>query len=43
MIQYDIQNVRDLFGSKVSIQSTKQNPICYIAADLKEATVSPLQ
>lgn len=30
MIYYNVQNIRDLFGSKVSIQSTKKNPIAYI-------------
>ena len=30
MIYYNVQNIRDLFGSKVSIQSTKKNPIAFI-------------
>ena len=30
MIYYNVKNIRDLFGSKVSIQSTKKNPIAYI-------------
>jgi phenylalanyl-tRNA synthetase alpha chain len=30
MIYYDVKNIRDLFGHKTSIQSIKNNPICYI-------------
>jgi len=30
MIYYNVQNIRDLFGHKVSLQSTKSNPIAYI-------------
>lgn len=30
MIYYDIHNIRDLFGHKVSLKSTKQNPVCYV-------------
>lgn len=30
MIYYGVKNIRDLFGHKVSIASTKRNPICYI-------------
>lgn len=30
MIYYDIANIRDLFGHKVEINSTKANPICYM-------------
>jgi phenylalanyl-tRNA synthetase alpha chain len=30
MIYYDVKNIRDLFGHKVSLASTKKNPICYI-------------
>lgn len=30
MIYYNVQNIRDLFGHKVSLQSTKNNNICYI-------------
>lgn len=33
MIYYDIHNIRDLFGHKVSLKSTKQNPVCYIQAN----------
>jgi phenylalanyl-tRNA synthetase alpha chain len=30
MIYYGINNIRDLFGHKVSLQSTKNNKVCYI-------------
>lgn len=30
MIYYGINNIRDLFGHKVSLTSTKENKICYI-------------
>jgi hypothetical protein len=30
MIYYDIDNIRDLFGHKVTMTSTKDNTICYI-------------
>ena len=30
MIYYNVPSIRDLFGSKVSIQYTKENPICLI-------------
>ena len=30
MIHYNIANIRDLFGHKVSLSSTKNNKICYI-------------
>ena len=40
MIYYDVKNIRELFGSKVSIQSTKNNPICYIQSDTKPTTVA---
>lgn len=30
MIYYDIQNIRDLFGHKVELSSTKNNKLCYI-------------
>jgi phenylalanyl-tRNA synthetase alpha chain len=40
MIYYDVKNIRELFGSKVSIQSTKNNPICYIQSDIKQATIT---
>jgi phenylalanyl-tRNA synthetase alpha chain len=30
MIYYDVKNIRDLFGHKVSLASTKKNPICMI-------------
>jgi phenylalanyl-tRNA synthetase alpha chain len=30
MIYYDLHNIRDLFGHKVSLSSVKNNPICYI-------------
>ena len=30
MIYYDVKNIRDLFGHKVSFASTKKNPICMI-------------
>jgi len=30
MIYYNVDNIRDLFGHKVSISTTKKNPICYI-------------
>ena len=28
MIYYNVENIRDLFGHKVNIGSTKKNPIC---------------
>ncbi len=40
MIYYDVKNIRELFGSKVSIQSTKNNPICYIQSDIKQVTIT---
>ena len=30
MIYYDIDNIRDLFGHKVTLKSTKDNSLCYI-------------
>ena len=33
MITYNVDNIRDLFGSKVNISTTKKNPICYIEHD----------
>jgi len=30
MIYYGVDNIRDLFGSKVALQTTKDNQICYI-------------
>jgi phenylalanyl-tRNA synthetase alpha chain len=30
MIYYGINNIRDLFGHKVSLNSIKNNKICYI-------------
>ena len=30
MIYYNVENIRDLFGHKVNISTTKKNPICYI-------------
>lgn len=30
MIYYGVDNIRDLFGHKVNIATTKKNPICYI-------------
>lgn len=42
MIYYDVKNIRELFGSKVSIQSTKNNPVCYIQSDMKQPTVTAL-
>ena len=30
MIYYNVANIRDLFGSKVALQTIKDNPICYI-------------
>jgi phenylalanyl-tRNA synthetase alpha chain len=30
MIYYGLSNIRDLFGHKVSLESTKTNKICYI-------------
>ena len=30
MIYYGLSNIRDLFGHKVSLESTKNNKICYI-------------
>ena len=32
MIEYDIQNIRELFGHKVEISTTKNNKICFINA-----------
>lgn len=33
MIHYNLSNIRDLFGHKVSLSSTKNNKICYIVPD----------
>ena len=30
MIHYELSNIRDLFGHKVPLSSTKNNKICYI-------------
>jgi len=30
MIYYNVENIRDLFGHKVNVATTKKNPICYI-------------
>ena len=30
MIHYGLSNIRDLFGHKVALSSTKNNKICYI-------------
>ena len=30
MIYYDVNNIRDLFGHKVSLQSVRNNNVCYI-------------
>lgn len=35
MIYYDLHNIRDLFGHKVSLTSTKNNVVCYINAGEK--------
>jgi len=38
MIYYDVKNIRDLFGHKVAISSTKKNPICMLQeADQEES------
>ena len=33
MIHYNLRNIRELFGHKVSLSSTKKNKICYIVPD----------
>ena len=33
MIHYNLRNIRDLFGHKVALSSTKKNKICYIVPD----------
>jgi len=33
MIHYNLSNIRDLFGHKVSLSSTKNNKICYIVPE----------
>jgi phenylalanyl-tRNA synthetase alpha chain len=33
MIHYGLNNIRDLFGHKVSLTSTKNNKICYIVPE----------
>lgn len=30
MIYYGVDNIRDLFGHKAELKTTKENPICYI-------------
>jgi hypothetical protein len=37
MIHYGISNIRDLFGHKVPLSSTKTNKICYIVPADSEA------
>jgi len=37
MIYYNVDNIRDLFGHKVNIGTTKKNPICYIQNEDKTA------
>jgi phenylalanyl-tRNA synthetase alpha chain len=32
MIHYNLNNIRDLFGHKVPLSSTKNNQICYIVS-----------
>ena len=36
MIHYNLNNIRDLFGHKVALSSTKNNKICYIVPEDKE-------
>lgn len=36
MIHYNINNIRDLFGHKVALSSTKNNKICYIVPEDKD-------
>jgi phenylalanyl-tRNA synthetase alpha chain len=37
MIHYGLSNIRDLFGHKVALSSTKNNKICYIVPGDSEA------
>ena len=37
MIYYNVENIRDLFGHKVNISTTKKNPICYIQNEVTDA------
>merc|ERR1711865_1355952 len=37
MIHYELSNIRDLFGHKVPLSSTKNNKICYIVPGDSEA------
>jgi phenylalanyl-tRNA synthetase alpha chain len=36
MIHYNLNNIRDLFGHKVALSSTRNNTICYIVPDEEE-------
>jgi len=36
MIHYNLSNIRDLFGHKVSLSSTKNNKICYIVPEQED-------
>merc|ERR1712113_350222 len=36
MIYYNVENIRDLFGHKVNISTTKKNPICYIQNEVTD-------
>ena len=40
MIYYSVDNIRDLFGHKVNISTTKKNPICYIQNEKGQVTDS---
>ena len=43
MIMYGIDNIRDLFGSKMQISSVKNNPVCRLGLIEQEETVKATQ
>ena len=43
MIMYGIDNIRDLFGSKMQISSVKNNPVCRLVLIEQEETVKATQ
>jgi phenylalanyl-tRNA synthetase alpha chain len=40
MIMYGIDNIRDLFGSKMQMSSVKNNPICRLGMIEQRETVT---
>ena len=42
-IMYGIDNIRDLFGSKMQISSVKNNPVCRLGLIEQEETVKATQ